>query len=95
MSDVLYEVTPPVRWKAGASASADGTESPLSFDCGDCDARDIEVAGLVARPGLGDRVQWTEIPILTKQVDGREVHVPALFCRACTDGRKRGEPCET
>jgi len=35
------------------------------------------------------------IAILTKQADGREVHVPALFCRACTDRRKRREPRES
>ncbi len=95
MSYVLYEVIPPVRWKGGASVSADGTETPLYFDCGDCDARNIEVTGLVARPGLNNRVQWTDIPLLTKQAGGREVHVPALFCRACTDRKKRGEPRET
>ena len=95
MRYVLYEVTPPVRWKAGASLSADGRETPLYFDCADCEARDIEVAGLVARPGLGDRVRWTDVAILTKQADGREVHVPALFCRACTDRRKRREPRES
>lgn len=95
MRYVLYEVTPPVCWKAGASVSTDGTETPFYFDCGDCAARDVEVAGLVARPGLGGRVRWTDVAILTKQLDGREVHAPALFCPACTDRRKSGEPRET
>lgn len=95
MRYVLYEVTPPARWPAGAEISADGTKTPLYFDCGDCGARNIEVAGLISRPGLGERVQWTNILILTTQRDGREVYVPALLCQACTDRRKRGEPHDT
>ena len=75
---------PPFKWQAGTVGKDPGM--PFYFDCAGCGAKEPELAGVFARPGLGGDVKLRREDIgVERTPDG--FYKLCLYCVPCTAAR--------
>jgi hypothetical protein len=80
----FYELNPPAKWEAASTGSGE-RRKPIYFSCGDCGAREPEIAAYI---GWG--TSFFDVAIIPSETS--PFHRPAMFCAACYEERKNGRP---
>jgi len=90
MTMMYFELHPPAKWRMGYSGAGENAKE-FYADCADCEAKEPEIAGILAE---ADNPTFSGIALIVKphpKYPESKTYHAAMFCQTCFDKRVADE----